>query len=144
MSTAEKISVSMRPEIVEQINARGVRSTIINRDLERLYAMYRRSLIQTNLAVDEACLIVDALNGNLMDANAARLLWASIEDAVKLDGLDKKWSVNGPELIQKLQRLNELQCMAIVDAAERFWEGPYRDADVREAVKQVFYVQPSK
>jgi len=139
MSTVEKTSVSLRPSVIEQIDTRGdARSTIINRDLERLYTLYRRALAQVNLSVDEACLIVDALNGSIIDANSARLLWASIEDACKLDGLDAKWNVDGQQLVQKLQQLNELQCMAVADAAERFWFGPDRDEDIRQIVKQVF------
>jgi len=141
MSTVEKTSVSLRPAILEQLDARGARSTVINRDLERLYTLYRRALAKIDLTVEEACLIVDALspNGSTIDANSARLLWASIEDACRLDGLDKKWNVDGQQLVQKLQQLNELQCMAIADAAERFWFGPDRDdEDIREIAKQIF------
>lgn len=141
MSNVEKLSVSLRPAVVEQLMARGARSTIINRDLERLYTLYRRALAQTRLTVDEACLIVDALNGSLHDANSARMVWASIEDACRLDGLGAKWEVDGPALVQKLQELTEVQAMAVIDAAERFWEGPYQDLDIREAARECFDIR---
>ncbi|KNZ70319.1 hypothetical protein Tfer_0879 [Thermincola ferriacetica] len=100
--------------------------------------LYRRALKQAGLTVDEACLIVDALNESLYSADTACLLWAGIGDACRLDGLDKKWNVDDVALVEKLQNLNELQSMAVIDAAERFWAGPYRDIEIREAVKQVF------
>lgn len=122
MSIVEKLSISLRPGVVEQIDVRGTsRSTIVNRDLDRLYTLYRRALARIELTVDEACLIVDALNGSLMDANTVRMLWASIEDACQLNGLDTKWSVDGPGLVEKLRKLNEVQAMAVADAAERAW-----------------------
>ncbi|KNZ70322.1 hypothetical protein Tfer_0882 [Thermincola ferriacetica] len=37
MSLAKKTSVSLEPSIVAQLDTRGPRSTVINRDLERLY-----------------------------------------------------------------------------------------------------------
>jgi len=142
-------SIHIPAELHEQIVARGPRSTIISRDLTRLYTLYRRALAQIELSVDEACLIVDALNGSLMDANSARLLWASIEDACKLDALDAKWNVDGAQLMQKLQQLNELQAMALVDAAERLWEEVTRcneagePTDIREMVKPIFMIKDS-
>ena len=86
----------------------------------------------------EACLIVDSLNGSIMDANTAQVLWAGIADSIRLDGLDKKWDVDGPALVEKLQGLNVLQAMALVDAAERFWE--MENVPFEEGVRKVFNV----
>lgn len=135
--SVQKLSVSLPGVLVDQIAERGQsRSTIIARDLERLYTLYRRALRQVDLTVDEACLIVDALNGSLTTADDAGLLWAKIEDAIHYDRLDEKWNVDGKSLVEKLQRLNEIQVLAIVDAAERFWQ--LDSNNVREDVKRCF------
>lgn len=134
-----KIHVSLPNDLLSQIDERGqARSTIISRDLNRLYTLYRRALRQVNLTVDEACLIVDALNGSITTADDAGLLWARILDAIRYDKLDEKWKIDGKELVEKLQQLNELQAMAIVDAAERFWQ--LDSNDVREDVKRCFEI----
>jgi hypothetical protein len=137
-----KTSFSLRPQIEEQLATRGEnRSGVINRDLERLYTLYRRTLPTIPLTVDEACLIVDTLNGTLMDADTARLLWAEIEDACYLDGLDKKWHVDGSALVKRLNELSDTQALALIDAAERFWESVPQKGDIRTEIKKYFYVE---
>lgn len=91
----KSFGVYIRESLQPEFEARGGTSAVINRDLERLYALYRRGIREVPLTLAEACLIVDALNGSLMDANTAPMLWASIQDACKLDGLDAKWEVDG-------------------------------------------------
>lgn len=133
-------SIHLRVELDEQIKSRGTRSTIITRDLERLYTLYRRALQQARLSVDEACLVVDALNGSIMDATP--LLWANIEDSIQLDGLDQKWSIDGPALVEKLRGLNDIQVLAVVDGAERFWaDETLHSRDIREMAKSCFAIK---
>ena len=80
----ERISLSIRKEILDLIDERGeARSSTINRDLERLYALYRRALNEIGLGVNEACLITHALETKKMTADTAHLLWAYVEDAIK-------------------------------------------------------------
>lgn len=137
---AKQISVTIQEDILAQLDERGDnRSYIIRRDLERLYTLYRIALRQIRLSLEEAMLIVDALNGTLSTADQARLLWAGIEDAIAYDKLDEKWNVNGKELVEKLKNLNELQAMAIIDAAERFWaQDKYREKDMKIGVAECF------
>ncbi|MEW8957836.1 MAG: hypothetical protein AB2448_01800 [Moorella sp. (in: firmicutes)] len=142
MPQHNKIAIYIPDHLLAEISTRGDnRSGIISRDLERLYTLYRRALAQVTLSVEEACLIVDALNGAKFEADTARLLWAEIEDACNLDHLDEKWQVDGQALVQKLRELNEIQALALVDAAERFWEASdVGERDVREAVKEFFNI----
>ena len=145
MSVTKKFHVSMAEDVLKQVEERGgARSTIITRDLERLYTLYRRVLKRTSLTIDEACLITDALNGSLMTADTAHLLWASIEDAIKYEGLAEKWNVDGRALVEKLRcSLNETQTMAVIDAAERFWNNEkYRDQDMKIGVAECFGIDP--
>lgn len=140
----KSVSVNLQPEILDALAERGQRAPTINRDLERLYTLYERALRRVSLTVDEACLIVDALNSSLYDARTAGLLPAGIQDAIQLEGLAEKWNVDGDALVKKLSSLDELACLAIIDAAERFWFGEkYRkeNMDIREAVKEIFGVK---
>ncbi|NPV72156.1 MAG: hypothetical protein HPY55_16240 [Firmicutes bacterium] len=134
------VHVTVTPELAREIDSRGPRSEVIRRDLERLYRLYRYAIRQVSLSPEEACLIVDALNGALMDADSAPMLWAEVEDGIRLEGLDAKWGVDGQALIEKLRALDRLTCLALVDAAERFWhECP--DEDPRQAVRRFFLVR---
>jgi len=115
----KSVSVNLQPEILDALAERGQRAPTINRDLERLYMLYERALRRIDLSVEEACLIVDALNGALYDAKTAHLLPAGVNDSIQMEGLAEKWGVDGEALIKKLSALDELTCMAIIDAAER-------------------------
>lgn len=132
-------SIRLESELIEKLEERGPRSTVIERDLERLYTLYDRALRRVNLTVEEACLIVDALNGTFHDVRSGSRFWIGVQDQIELDGLDQKWGVDGKALTEKLSSLDDLTCMAIVDAAERFWSAEkYRDMDIRESVSCVF------
>lgn len=138
-----KTSIYLKDEIEKQLKERSDElSSVISKDLDRFYALLKRSLkqVSVNISANEAVLIVDSLNGSLFDANSAPLLWGNIEDSIQLDGLDKKWEVDGPALVEKVKSWSEMQCMAVIDAAERFWhECPQND--IREDVKRFFLIK---
>lgn len=126
---------------MEELRARGEsRSGTIRRDLERLYALYKYALREVELSASEAALICDALNGALVDASSASMLWAEVEDAIRASDLAEKWNVDGPALVEKLRSLDRTACLALADSAERFWrECPQEDA--RQAVRRFFPVR---
>jgi len=130
------VSIYLRPALETELEARGDnRNHVIHRDLERLYTLYRLALREMKLTLPEAWFIVDMLNGTMMDANTAGLLWADAEDACALDGLDKKWQVDGKAFVEKLKALSPVQALALADAAERFWQantGSMEDEDIRK------------
>lgn len=139
----EKRTIYITEKNVQEIKKRGENniSGTINRDLDRLYYLYQRALSEISLSIPEACLIVDALNGVIMDTITAPLLWAQIEEAVRTDGLDKKWEIDGEKLITKLKSLNITQSLAVIDAAERFWELPDEERNnLAEAIKECFQI----
>lgn len=139
MKESRTVSIWLRPETDEEVSSRGdSRSFVITRDLERLYTLYGRALRVVELSVSEAWFIVDMLNGTIMDANAAGLLWASAEDACALDGLDEKWKLDGKAFVQKLKNLSGIQAMALVDAAERFWQANNTGEASNEDLKRFF------
>lgn len=138
------VGVYLRDEIQEEINKRiGAegRSYVIERDLDRLYTLYKRAVKEVPLSLDEARLIVDCCNGTIYDARSAPMLWASVEDSCTLDGLDEKWSVDGPALVEKLKALTPIQALAIVDAAELFWALPDGERDLDADVRKFFNVR---
>ena len=137
----KSVSVNLQPEILDALAERGQRAPTINRDLGRLYFLYDRALRRLDLTVEETCLIVDALNGTIHDNRTALMFSFGVEDAIDLDALDEKWGVDGKALKEKLSTLDEITCMAIVDACERYWHNEkYRNMDVREGIKEVFKI----
>ena len=118
-----QIGITLPPATLADLDARGPRSTVIARDLGRLYDLYRRHMPE--LSRGEAMLICDALNGTATGqtpgALLAQMLVPEVEDAVALDHLDQKWEVNGKELAEKLKGLDPIGTLAVIDAAERFW-----------------------
>lgn len=118
--------VQFRPGfLAAPLDARGDnRNQTADRDLARYYALLDRELATLNLTPDEALAVLDALNGTWLDEHAIPLLWADIEDAIRLDALDEKWSLDGPALLAKLKRLTFGQAFALADAAERWWRLP--------------------
>lgn len=99
------------------------------RDLARYYDVLARSLDALSLSSAESSLICDAARGTAWDTSSYRLLWAEIDDAIRLDQLDTKWNVDGPALVAKLRNLAPGTAMAIVDAVERFWLTPDDDRE---------------
>jgi hypothetical protein len=98
-------------------------SMVAKRDLERYYEVLRKSL--PKFSVGEASLLVDALNGCQFEPYSISMLWANVSDAVK-EGYGKKWEVDGSAFVERLRAFSYAECMATVDAVERFWSGPYR------------------
>ncbi len=90
------------------------------RDLERYYYMIRSSTPTFSEA--EARLLVDALSGIITEPHTAHLLWAVVDDAIRLGRLDEKWGVDGWALVQRLRNdLTPFEALAIADAVERVW-----------------------
>ena len=119
------------------------RSYIINRDLRRLYIQYERALRKTDLKLNEALLIIDALNGTMTEEWWYRdTMYWEIEDAINLFKMDQKWNVDKESLLAKINSLSDFDCMAVADAAERYWVRQEQDIpeDDKEALKIFFKI----
>lgn len=88
------------------------------RDLERYYRLLADSL--PRLELGEAMMLVDMLNGTVLDERTYRYLAHEVADSLA-DGLGEKWGVDGSAFVARLQALPPGSLMAIVDAVERFW-----------------------
>jgi hypothetical protein len=112
----------LEPHLTARVGPDAPTSGLIRRDLERYYAVLADSLREVNLTQAEASLVVDAMNGTLMEPHSYRLLWASVSEAIHDEGLDEKWDVDGPALVEKLRALSPGATLALVDACERYWQ----------------------
>lgn len=97
--------------------------------------------IAGKLTVGEACLVVDVLNGTLMDpamlASYAELLAASVSDGCSLDGLDAKWGIERASLVAKIRDMTTLEALAVVHLARVFWSDPNAE-EIRKRVSRLF------
>ena len=123
-------------DVLEEVQARTgeghSKSETIRRDLRRYYELMRAELKTIELTRNEAMAVMDACNGLWLEdlPNLSySLIWAEVEDAIRLDGLDKKWEIDGPALVEKLRSLTRTQTAALADAITRFWANTGRDAD---------------
>ncbi|HTL89415.1 MAG TPA: hypothetical protein VL134_08430 [Leptolyngbya sp.] len=101
------------------------------RDLKRYYALLNYHLLELPLTVGEANLLCHALKDYQFetDPRQGRAIWQRVDAAIQPDQMDQKGQVNIEALIRKLQRLNHLQLMALVDAIERYWRRAQSAAD---------------
>ncbi len=132
MPQPNAISFRPGPELGPLIDGRGEQAGLVaKRDLERYYHLLDHELRRINLTEGEAMLLCDACNGLIFEPYSIPLLWANVDDAIRLDGLDAKWHVDGPELVAKLRALTRGQAFAVVDAIERFWREPNAEGQMR-------------
>ncbi len=125
----DKISITLRDLVLAEIDSRGERgeanrSGVITRDLDRYYESLRRARISLRDIFSEAELsaILDNLNGVWhAEPFSISLIYANVADGIELEGLDKKWKVDGKALIEKLRDLSFTESCALADAAERWW-----------------------
>lgn len=123
-------------EIQDDLAARSSneqrRALTAKRDLERYYAMIKQTLAKWSLSEGEASLIVDVLNGTITEPHSAALLWAEIDDAITNDGVAERWSVDGEELVYNLRRASAFEALALIDAAERYWQSVARGEEMSQ------------
>lgn len=127
---ASKLSVSMPEPVAAALLARGdTPSSAVTKVVLRyigLLSAARREL-RAQLTESECALILDACNGTAyMDMVSVRLLPEGVADAIELDGLDRKWGVDGTSLMVKLRATTLTQRMALVDGLQRWWGNPER------------------
>lgn len=125
-----RITITLPPETYRKIERRvdeGQRSAYIAQALDRYFGLmhYSRDSLKNMFTDNELGLIVDALNGVYMgDESSLRLVWAAVQDAVKIDKLDEKWGVDGPTVVRKLEDLKDSEyasVVALIDAIESWW-----------------------
>ncbi len=113
-------------EIARRVDGRHSANDVARRDLERYYEVVRRAL--PTFGRQEALAILDATNGTAFDATTVTLVWADVDET---EGLGEKWGVDHAALVARLRGLSYAECVALVDACERFWSyGSDADTDL--------------
>lgn len=99
----------------------GSRSEAIRQMIARYDLICQRD--QPKLSVAEWKLICDVMNGVWTSDGGPHLplIWAEVSDGIRIDGLDKKWNVDGGALVERLRTLTQGQTIAVLDEVERFW-----------------------
>jgi len=118
-ATRSRLGDELRRRAPAQQN--GNLTQVATRDLERYYHALQEALKTVELTEREAILLCDACNGLLVEPHTVQLLWAQVADAIRLDGLDRKWGVDGEALVARLRNYSYWQQLAITDAVERWW-----------------------
>lgn len=123
-----KQSISLASEVLAAMQARseGNLSGTISKHIARYLEALRRerAALRSQFDAAEIGLLCDVCNGSLFEAYSIPLLYAEVADALA-DGCAVKWQVDGPALIAKLRDLSYIQNATIIDAIERWWNGPY-------------------
>lgn len=135
------VSISIYQPTLERLDARVgrlSRSERLSQDLTRYWDLLGAGLAQARkkLTKPEASLILDVQNGTYVDDGPAFARWVigdslafQISDAISLDGLDQKWGVDGPALLEKVRGLGHAETLALLDWAARYWGDEKADLD---------------
>lgn len=118
-------------------------STVAKRDLERYYQVVRDST--PRFKEHEARAIVEALNGQEIDARTYRYAWAAVETELRAR-LAARWHVEAGPLVERLRNLSPGATMALVDAVERVWVAvqKYPKERVSKILVEVGLVEPAE
>lgn len=114
------LDAALRKEMSTRVNDMQTDGQIAKEIFNAFFTICRESLRRLELTEDEATCLVDCFNGTIIEFNYAHLIWANVEDAFKLEGLDQKYNLDH-SFIEKLKSLDVGTCVAILDAVKRFW-----------------------
>ena len=128
VGAANFVGLRASPELLAFLDARRrpgeARGAVARECLERYRALLahgQEEIRGLGLTEGEALQIMDALNGVLYTPQTAHLVWADLADRIG----------EGHPLTQKIRSLSPAGRFALVDAAERFWQGD------REVLKEI-------
>lgn len=125
---------SFRPApVVEQVAARNGGGKGLSHRIAQIADRYGALLTEgaPDLPEPEWNLLRDALNGWWPEpAEQIIHLEIEIEDAIAIDGLDRKWQVDGAALLAKLRAMPLAGKISVVEAIEKWWSD---QADARRA-----------
>ncbi len=129
---AQRVSISLYPDVLERLASRqdkalGGRSETITEDLQLLWATMERGIkiAQNSLTERQARLVVDVQSGSFFNHSALSMslggLSHSVSDGISLDGLDKKWEVDGPATVKAVEDLCDIATLALLDWCKQMW-----------------------
>lgn len=140
MTVNHNPTIAFRVRLVPGLTARAEDNgpALIQRateDLGDYYDLLDRSRPQ--LSEREWLLLMDVLNGTILDRISVSHIWAEVDDATRDDpGLAGKWEVNVSDLIERLRAMSSVERLAVADTVRRFWLTA-STVDHREALRNI-------
>jgi hypothetical protein len=84
----------------------------------------------------ELGLMIEVFNGLILIPQlAGQHVALQVADRIKLDALDKKWGIDGQELIRKIEALTLFSRACLEIWLSRFWKNG--DRDINDYVKEL-------
>lgn len=139
-TTSIRLVGNLNEEIIRRSDNEQSKSGVLQRDALRYYAILPYLL--PKFSVDEASFLVGVLNGcKYGDVNSIKRLWKDADYAV-YESNAAHCTIDGNALVTRLQAMDVPQYMAIIDAVERYWCGPYhKDGPMEERLREVGLVK---
>lgn len=122
---ARRATLYITPPIDALLDGRQERDTLAGR-LSAVAERYRMIIDghKPDLTEAEWNACRDALNSYWMgDADSITLIWATIADADRIDGLGKKWGIDAQALSSRIRQMPPAELVALVEAVETWWAG---------------------
>jgi hypothetical protein len=136
------------PEAMARLTSRvdenhgETRNSRLQADLATHWAMLDigLALARQQLTRSEAKLILDVCNGTYWDAGSVAMmtgggLLLSVRDGIALESLDQKWGVDAKSMIARMEGLERISHLALLDFARLFW-AKHKDIDLDEYVNK--------
>lgn len=121
---ARRVGLYLSPPIEAVLKGREERETLSGRIgsvAERYAAIIKAHRPRLTEAEWNACR--DALNGRYLgDVDMLpTVVWATIYDAGRLEGLGAQWGIDAQALAQRIQAMPPVEQIALVEAVEQWW-----------------------
>ena len=116
----KKLTVYPHPRALEVL---GGSSTDLNKSLEWFAELISDATNKLDFERGEMNFFADISNGSYYDSGirpSAQLL-AQAVDAMDLDRLHEKWELNDKKFRAKLNKLSDIQALAVIVACQFFW-----------------------
>jgi len=121
---ARRVGLYLSPPIEAVLKGREERETLSGRIgsvCERYAAIIAAHRPQLSDAEWNACR--DALNGTYLGdvEMLPTIVWATIDDADRLEGLGAQWGIDAQALAQRIRAMPRAELIALVEAVEQWW-----------------------
>ena len=129
--------VDVEAQIRLRLDSEQSPGRVAARDLGRYYMLMQATLPTLGLSEGEATLICEAIDGvGLLGTHG--LIWAHIDQACRDSVIGKRHGLDEHQqaaLVERMRSWSPVQCLACVDAVERYW------LDTTRSVREVGLAQ---
>ena len=140
--TGRSVSIYLDEKLEKELDSRSdKKSEVVDRDLFRLYFLYKDALRSVKLSIDEGALLCNVLTGIETNNKTAYTLWMEVEEHINANATDPdknpyQFNVDFEALIVKIKNYSPLQCIAIIDAVERILHNAQEDESMQRYLEK--------